>query len=94
MNINELIEIHGRKGFHFFSKNSKRFFNSRIGKKVLVKDDFAYFITSEKFDFNSPRLYTARKMNLTTGEINTIGQFQEFKTHAQAVRRIHKEVSL
>lgn len=53
-----------------------RFFNSRIESGILKG---RFFITSERFDENSPRLFTLREVK-SNGEVKTLGEFQEFST--------------
>jgi hypothetical protein len=82
----EIIYANRRLGQHFFSDGAKRFFNSRIGQSVYGG---RYFITSEQFDRDrSPRLYTIREC--INGNIETVGEFQQYETHAQARSAIKK----
>lgn len=81
------IELKNRQsGRFFFSKDTKRFFKSRIGNEVYGG---CYFITSEKFNDDSPRLYTIRKAS-PDGDVSTVGKFQAFKTSAQARSAINR----
>jgi hypothetical protein len=73
-------------GHYFFSPSTLRFFKSRVGTRVYYG---RYFITSEQFDYNSPRLYTIRIAN-DDGSIDTVGEFQQYTTRAAAVRAIEK----
>lgn len=75
---------------YFFSPGSKRFFNSRILDSVYPTKKLVYFVTSEKFDYKSPRLFTIRAYNPKTGSIDTIGEFQQYKTSLQAKKAILK----
>lgn len=76
-----IAETHNR---HFFDASAMRFFSSRCGEC----DSLGYFITSEQFDQTRPRLYTIRHFDRTTGEVETISQFQEFETRASAKRSL------
>ena len=85
--INQLIALHERHGGHFFSEDSKRFFNSRIGSDVYGG---CVFVTSEQnkrglYGRTYPRLYTVRYMD-STGNTHTVGDFQGFETRQQAHR--------
>lgn len=83
--IEDMRRINMEKGQYFFSQSTMRFFKSRIVTKgQLIKDK--YFITSEKFDEDTPRLFTVRKFNSATGNINTVGEFQGFRTSSEAKR--------
>lgn len=81
MTINEIENL--SKGF-FFDKASMRFFNSRLPQGGHANSESVYFVTSEKFDHNSPRLYTIRRMGLESGRVDTVGEFQGYKTSATA----------
>jgi len=66
-----------KAGYHFFDKDTMRFFNSRI-ETGLYKDNT--FITSEQFDYNSPREYTIRRALNDGIKIETIGELGQFAT--------------
>ncbi len=63
-------------GYHFFDKDTMKFFNSRI-ETGLYKDNT--FITSERYDYNSSREYTIRRAVDGGVKIQTIG-LGRFKT--------------
>jgi hypothetical protein len=87
MTIGGAIEISKNKDKHFFDKDTMRFFKSRIETSVLRFGQLInekYFVTSEQFDENSPRLYTVREFHRETGSVSTEGNFQEFKTKETA----------
>ena len=85
--IEDVKRINKEKDRHFFDRDTMRFFRSKVERDALrfgqLIDD-KYFITSEQFDSDSPRLYSVRRFNPKEGSINTIGEFQEFKTKGQA----------
>jgi len=64
---------------YFFSKDTMRFFHSRIINRVYKG---IYFITSEQFDSDSERLFTVRMC--VNGSVETVGRFQAFATAKQA----------
>ena len=84
--MGEVRRAHREIGGHFFDPASTRFFNSRVGSILY---DGRFFITSEKFDDDSLRLYTIRIAE-SDGHIGTVGDFQGFRTAAQAVAAIHR----
>ena len=84
--MGDVKSINEKKGFYFFSKDSMKFFNSRIGS-TLYGDKF--FVTSEKYS-TEPRKYTIRVFDETTGNIGTVSEFQEFRTMSAAVSYIKK----
>lgn len=79
---------------HFFDKSAMRFFNSRIAqygyRKITCNDNetiyhnLVFFVTSERYDYKSPRLYTIRRLNIDSGEIITVGEFQQYKSSSWA----------
>ncbi|GAF70189.1 unnamed protein product [marine sediment metagenome] len=77
---------------YWFSSESKRFFSSRVAQTAYKNEetDIAYFVSSEQFDSTSPRLYTVRACDLNTGDINTVGVFQEYSTSREATREAQR----
>ena len=63
-------------GHHFFDAGTMRFFNSHI---VAGPFGGRYFVTSERCGDSDPRRFTIR-MALDSGEVDTVGDFQEFAT--------------
>lgn len=84
--INDIKYANSEAGYHFFDADTLRFFNSRILGGVIGD---GYFITSEKYDYNSPRLYTIRHAN-ADGSISTVGEFQHYETAHAARKDAHK----
>lgn len=68
--ISQIIQDAENLGSHFFSKNTMRFFSSRILPTIYGGK---YFVTSERDTYSDrPRAYTVR--SAVNGDINTIGQ--------------------
>lgn len=84
--ITEIQRANERAGKHFFEASTMRFFRSRILPDVYGG---RYFITSEQFDRDSPRLYTIREVN-EHGGIDTVGEFQQYDTLDKARRAARK----
>ena len=63
-----------------------RFFKSRVGDTVFQGIGGVFFVTSERFDYDSPRKYIVREFIPETGNIDTIGDFNEL-SYAQARSR-------
>ncbi|OGL47328.1 MAG: hypothetical protein A2W05_09810 [Candidatus Schekmanbacteria bacterium RBG_16_38_10] len=85
--MDDIKMINRNKGHYFFSPDSMRFFRSRVGDSVYQGSGGIYFVTSEQFDWKSPRLYTVRSFNPETGGINTVGEFNEmtrYQAHSAA----------
>jgi hypothetical protein len=76
-------------GHHFFEGGTLGFFKSRIGTELYGG---RYFITSEQFDSNAPRLYSVREVS-PNGHINTVGKFQEYGSSASARTAIRRLLS-
>lgn len=96
ISISQVKRLNQEKGYFFFTDGATRFFRSRYPSYGLKAGDVAYFVTSEQFDEHSPRLYTIRKIDLKTGDVDTIGAFQGYQTNRQAtieMKRIaHEEL--
>ena len=80
--IDEIKKSHEAQGGHFFDPDWMRVYNSRIGRTVYKGK---YFITSEQFKVE-PRRYTVKKC--VNGEIETVGEFQQFATRREAIKFI------
>ena len=80
-----------KAGSHFFDADTKRFFNSRICETTYTDGSLWYFVTSEKYDYKSSRLYTVRSWTPENPRnFDDVSGFQAFKTKAQAVSFIKK----
>ena len=89
--MNEIARIRP----NFFEKGAMRSFNSKINMKQIAKGGL--FITSEQFDYNSPRLYTVRFFTLTqngNSSINQVSTFQEFETLDKAKRYLANVINV
>ena len=82
--ISDIRTYNRLSGKHFFDASSMRFFNSKVYDKVYKGN---FFITSERFDSKTARLYTVR-IAMNDGRIETIPKFQAFKTKKQAIEYI------
>ena len=87
--INDLEKhyVKKTKGY-WFTKSSMAFFNSKVNEKLFYKPETKkiLFISSERFDSNTPRRYSIREYNTETGSIETVGLgFQGYKTLAAAI---------
>lgn len=71
---------------HWFDKSTLRFFRSRVGRKLYR---FKYFITSEKFSYDSERLFSIREVK-KDGRIETVGEFQAYRTRSAAMAAIKR----
>lgn len=67
-------------GHHFFERDTMRFWRSRVCSEVIGG---RFFITSEQFGDDSPRLYTVRECE-DDGSIRTVGEFQQYRTREAA----------
>ena len=68
---------------HYFDADTMRFFNSRLLFGFHHTEKGIIFITSEKFDYKSPRLYSVRLMD-DTGRVDNLSEFQAFDYSYQA----------
>lgn len=99
MTFKEFIDGNKAANKHYFDKDTMRFFASRLVGPSWNGD--GYFITSEQFKGvrsadgpHCPRLYSIRKGNLDTFDVDTVGVFQEFTTlaHAKTALRTLREL--
>lgn len=75
-------EVERKHNGHWFSKDSMRFFKSRLPQDAYKIGDLYYFISSEQY-MSDPRAYTLRVMT-EDGTIDSVGEFQEHATKARA----------
>jgi hypothetical protein len=67
---------------HWFSPNTMRFFKSKLADYGYLKGDSAFFISSEKGPFSTDkRRYSVREFNRVTGDIKTVGEFNEMTSY-------------
>jgi hypothetical protein len=79
--LEQIKQYNSEHGFYFFSPDTLRFFNSKVYPGFIHTPAGVVFITSEKFDYRSPRLYTVRVM-VEDGSVNEFAgcEFQQFPT--------------
>lgn len=93
MKVVSIDEVRRRHKGHWFDADSMRFFRSRVADVAYMSEDGsrAYFVSSEKFvPSQGPaeaRRYTIRFMYWNTGEIDTRGEFQQYRTLRMATAR-------
>ena len=93
--ITYMYEIERQHHGHFFDRDAKRFFDSRMPEYGYRLGDKAYFITSEKFhglyEPDGARLYTIRVMEWESGQIlSDIGEFNVMtKSQAKTMLKKH-----
>lgn len=88
-NTDEIARANSQAGQHFFEADTMRFFRSRVLEPVYGG---RFFVTSEKNDgpgYEYPRLYTVREF-MPDGSIESLGEFQEYGTAAQARAAIRR----
>ena len=69
----------------FFALGALKFFDGVVYPSIYGG---RYFITSERLDKQSPRLFTVKEAK--SSEIVTIGLFQQYATKAEAVASVYK----
>jgi len=86
--IVQIIDEAKSAGSHFFSKDTLRFFSSRIHSEIYGG---CYFITSERDHYrdNNPRFYTIRKYEGGL-KVETVGEFCQYTSKAQAISAVKK----
>ena len=81
--MNQLSRYNGNRNYYFFYPDTMRFFSSRIQMNPPYKG--RVFVTSERMNWNSPRLYSVRVIK-PAGNIETVGEFQGFASRQSAHR--------
>jgi hypothetical protein len=75
-------------GFHFFEPATMRFFDSRTGQEAYQGAGGTFFVSSEQFHgsngHSAARHYSVRKFDPLSGDIDTVGGFQAYRTSAAA----------
>ena len=86
--MNSIAEIKSLHRGHWFDESAMRFFGTHIDETVYPSNGGTYFVTSERYDENSPRRYSVRRAYLVGGaaHIETVGEFGEYATGAAAHR--------
>lgn len=69
---------------YWFSKDTMKFFQSRIGQNVYYGKDLLFFVSSERQNYDTPRLYTVRAYDPKHDRVQTVGEFQGYKTSGGA----------
>jgi hypothetical protein len=67
-------------GYHWFDKASIRFFDTKLPNIVKQGPGGVYFVSSEQFHGSmrsAPRRYTVRSFDPVTGEVDTVGPYNE-----------------
>lgn len=78
--IEEIKAFNEEKGKYFFSKDTMKFFNSKVETSVYGG---VFFVTSERMELDRPKRYTVRQVE-ESGNIKTIGSMQQYSTLASA----------
>lgn len=70
---------------HWFSKDTMRFFKSKVIQDVFPTDSGrVYFVSSEQGP-NGVRSFSVRCFMIVTDQIETVGEFQGYSTRTQAL---------
>jgi len=93
ISIQDVEKANDNHGKHWFDTGAKRFFRSHYAQTATKVGDKAYFVSSEQYSARSQRYYSVRVCDLTTGDITTVGEFQQYHTSAQAQAAIRRLAS-
>lgn len=88
LTIRDIKELNRKRGQHWFSPSTMRFFNSRVPSDNTPLINNQYFISSERMDWEHPREYSIRRWSGREKNIDTIGEFGSFKSRQQAMRKL------
>ena len=84
MNITDIKRANKAAGNHWFEPATMRFFNSKVESQVYEGPGGVYFVTSERRERDMPKRYSVRVFDPSTGDIDTVGEFQAFGNLAEA----------
>jgi hypothetical protein len=79
--IAEMASKNSMMGQHWFSKGAMEFFNTKIETQPNQDN---IFITSEYMDNPSDKKYSLRQFDAESWKVDTLGDFREFDTIADA----------
>lgn len=91
LRIQTIRTLNKAAGYYFFSDDTMAFFNCKVypNTRGAANEDGVtvgtLFITSEQFDHNSPRLFAIRLFYHETKLIDTLGDFQAYRTLESAL---------
>ena len=84
MTITEIKEANKAAGFHFFERDTVRFFRSKICSEVYDGPRYSFFVTSEIGPDEIQR-YTVRRYNHETHNVGTEGPFHKYERKRGAI---------
>jgi len=94
--VAELESLAKERGSHFFDEKTMGFFRSKVMDQTFPVHGGIYFVTSEQFvpSVGAPygRRWTVRFIDAASGDINTVGKFQQYSNRTSAMREA-KEIS-
>src|SRR3972149_1380456 len=94
--VAELESLAKERGSHFFDEKTMGFFRSKVMDQTFPVHGGIYFVTSEQFvpSTGAPygRRWTVRFIDAASGDINTVGKFQQYSDRTSAMREA-KEIS-
>lgn len=91
--VERLKAYNTAQGYYFFSPDTLRYFDSRIAPDIINTPTGIIFITSEKFNDNTPRLYTVRIMH-EDGSVSDVNcKFQQFPSLTAARKHARTEAA-
>lgn len=78
---------------HWFDKDTMRFFRSRLSDRLHFGAESIFFVSSEQGP-SGVRLYSVRKYTPSSGNIDTVGEFQQYHTSSSAQRAAEREAQI
>lgn len=83
--------LNEQRGMFYFTPDTMRFFSSRVMGEFFLGDGESFFVTSEQAPrsfvdgYRPARAYSVRSINWATGDVRTVGDFQEHSTRGRAL---------
>lgn len=92
--IQKMAEANASNGYHFFDKNTCRFFHTRFCYSSVTYGDekSVYFVTSETTYSGRSRKYTVRRFNVSDSTVDNVGEFLQY-SDARVAKKVAKDLA-
>jgi uncharacterized protein (DUF1330 family) len=94
MTIDDIKAANKAAGGHWFDADTLRFFRSQVTPTVYEGPGGVFFVTSEQYASMEgplhPRRYSLRQFHPETGSVDTVGDFQQYRTSLAARQAARK----
>ena len=81
--VDDMAQRNRMIGHHWFSRETMRFFKTRVNGPLLPGPRGVFFVTSE-VDPSGRKAYSVRMFNCTTNQVDTVGEFHSYGSRGAA----------